>query len=222
MKELKTYIFLCFFTLTCLAGCKKDDPITENQDKDKFFHFISDTLKFPDIYQSGSDSFYIDFEKDKINDARFDIFNRYSSYSDAERYTKITPLNGYEISFTDIVVQIWIKPDPMVPEIIYDSVTATIPGVFESGDTIRIGDTFTRNPVMMNYYYQPTGPGQDLWSGISFGFRRETDFYMAFRCLTDTTQILAWLRIRNGHLSSDIIFTSCRFQDGENDMIIKQ
>jgi hypothetical protein len=222
MKVLKTYFFLCFFTLTCLAGCKKDDPITENQETDKFYQLIGDTLKFPDIYQNGAGSIYIDFEKDKINDARFEIYNRFSSYSGAENYTKITPLNGYEISFTDIVVHTWHTPDPMVPEIEYDSVIVSIPRVFESGDTMRIGDNFTRNPVMMNYYYRPTGPGQNLWSGMSYGFRRETDFYMAFRNLTDTSQIFAWIRLRNEYNSQNLIITDCRYVSGEEYMVIKE
>ena len=65
---------------------------------------------------------------------------------------------------------------------LYKSDTVMIPKDVKVGDTIRLDDTYTQEPIMINYYWFPTGPGVGYSKRFSIWYKANNGFYyIAFR-----------------------------------------
>lgn len=210
-------VLLCFLAL--FAHCKKTEEPNIEPPIDEYFTDLHDTLLYVD-WACYDRHFSFDIDKDSTFDIKITCFSSYSSTGGGSRsYVEITPLNGYEIVYSNQETITW----SWNPEIdtIYHIDTVRIPKAVHIGDTIFLEDYYTSDPIMIKYAYTPSGPGSGYSSGLNYGIQEESDYYMGFRNTNGDNHKLAWLRVKNGNAYKQIILNSCKYIENEDMLIIE-
>ena len=208
-------IYLAIISLLCAflcCKCSKEEVILP----DPYLVDLQDTLVFASpTYNSGI--FMLDLDKDSIFDVEFEYFNHESHISPIEIYHKITPLNGFEISFSKWEVNRW-SWDPSQIDTTFFVDTFNIAVTYNTGDTIKSNSDWTSEPIMLYYSISPSGPSVGLWNSYQYGNLQSTYYYIAFRKYLGNSPILAWIKLKN---YEGITLNSCRYQDNADILIIK-
>jgi len=215
-------IVLSFFVL--FNNCNKSEetgiePIEPEIEPivDLYFTDLNDTTVFSHwaCYES---YFYLDIDKDSIDDVKIITFSSYSSGSGGSNrsYIEVTPLNGYEIAFSECVTSSW----SWNPEIgtIYHIDTVLDPNVFQQEDSIFLEGDYTPAPIKLIYGRSPVD--DEYSSGLHYHIEADTNFYMAFRKINGTNHKLAWLKVKS-YGAYSITLNSCRYMENETFLIVE-
>jgi hypothetical protein len=225
METFKQIFFLISISIVLVSCGKKEvdlidipnDTIPSNQN----FTDLHDTLVYVD-WANGYNYFNLDIDNDSTVDFILTAFSHYSSSSGSESYYQITPLNEYEIVYSDYVTTIW-EWHPDLPDTIFIKDTVMIPKVFAIGDTIFSEGVYTNNPLMIEYSMNPGPLSSPYHSGLNYGIGDiDSYFYCAFRNQNAMNPKLAWLRLKFQYsVQPGIILNSCCYNDIEFYFIIE-
>jgi hypothetical protein len=204
-----------------LAGCSKKDINLGDNPIDPNFTDLHDTLVYVD-WANGYKYFNLDIDKDSNIDIIITALSYYSNTSGSKDYYQITPLNGYEVIYSDCTTTTW-EWHPDLPDTIFYIDTVMIPRVFSLKDTIFSEDSYTQAPIMIKYGMSQGCITNEYHSGLEYGIGDiEGYFYFAFRNKSAINQKLAWLRLKFQHgVYPGIILNSCSYNSNENYFLIE-
>jgi len=217
---MKMYFYpILILCLYLLYSCDYKEDQVEETPIDKYFTDLHNTTVNRPSH-NGQNDFRLNIDKDSTDDVIITFYDYYTSYSGAEGYIKVTPLNGYEILYSDYIIHRW-SWDPILRDSTFYDVTVNIPKILHVGDTIKVDDNFTPNPVMVHYYWFPTGAESGIHSRILYGMAASANYILIFRNIMGNNQKLAWLKAKNTQLLDGVILNSCKYVDNKGFMIIE-
>lgn len=216
-KIIYSIIVICFFVL--FNSCNKSEETEIKPDiepiVDLYFTYLNDTTVFSHwaCYES---YFYLDIDKDSSNDIKLITFSSFSAGwgGSSRSYIEVTPLNGYEIAFSDCITTSWYWNGNTV----YVIDTVKVPKVFQLGDTIFSEADNTQDSIKIRYNNSPNDTQYS--SGLHYSIEADTNFYMAFRKINGINNKLAWLKVKS-YGAYSITLNSCRYMENETFLIIE-
>ncbi len=213
---------LSFFVL--FNNCNKSeetgiDPIEPKIEPivDLYFTDLNDTIVYSE-WACYSSYLSLDLDKDSTNDIQIETFSSFSGGMgrSSKAYIEVSPLNGYQIAFSDCVTSSW----SWNPEIdtIYHIETVMVPKVFQQEDSIFLEGDYTPAPIKLIYGRSPVD--DEYSSGLHYHIEADTNFYMAFRKINGTNHKLAWLKVKS-YGAYSITLNSCRYMENETFLIVE-
>lgn len=200
-----------------------NDTISKNiQITDKYFTNLNDTSLQANRwgFDNNKIDYMIDIDKDTVDDLLITVFTYYSSSYGSENYVEITPLNGYQIAFTDTFYTTW-HWNPDITDTIFTDHPVAIPRVYNFEDYVSGNDSYTINRLKMSYSQTNSFIFSPYNSNVYYGIRSEDDYsYIGFRQMDNNKIKVGWLKFKL-LTSSQIILNSCRYVENNNSIKIE-
>lgn len=177
---------------------------------DKNFINLHDTvIAQTGVYGYGTISYFLDIDKDNLNDLEFDVTYTFCVVCGTTNSTTIIPMNGYEVATESYIETSWAYGDN-----VHNMVK--IPRRYNNGDTIKISDTFSESPIdFALLYHNDFASGEtkrDHWVGIG-------DKYIGIRKIVGNETKLCWIKV-NVFAYSAIQLKYLHYSSGVNEMVI--
>lgn len=226
MKNLITILTLIAL-IVFFSSCKKDDenPSDELETVNENFTALNDTFVGGFKYYSGGYYNYdLDIDKDLVVDLTIEVSMHFSGTYGSEFNIKLSPKNGFEMAIDSTTYSRW-SWNPTLIDTLYTTHAVQVPNVIDAGSLIPGSLIFNNSPCYLYFYKSPGGIGYNYTNTYSYKIASSDFVYLAFRKETDSTPILAWLKLKfiedDMFQNLGVILNSCSYSDDIEELVVK-
>lgn len=135
----------------------------------------------------------LDIDDDRINDLLFTTIT-YNGVSNHFSYSKITPLNNYEIAIDTIVQRTWDINPSNLTDTVFNLVTRFYPKIYVLGDRILNSNDFSNKALNLSIY---DSSNYGYRSIIDLNFWNKDEIrYIGFRKTIGNITKIGWIKLK--------------------------